>query len=219
MPAGTADEAGGLGAPLERGRLAGDSVEVAPWLLNKVMVRCREAGEPLRAGRIVEVEAYRGESDPASHARRGWTQRCASMFGPPGHLYVYRIYGMHCCANVVCGPEGAAGAVLVRALAPLAGREAMAARRPAARRAADLANGPGRLCQALGIDTGHDGIDLLAARSPVLLVDDGTPPPVSPGRSERVGVRHGRRHLWRWWVPGDPAVSRARPARGGPEAA
>lgn len=134
------------------------------------------------------------------------------MFGPPGHLYVYRIYGMHWCANVVCGPEGLPGAVLVRALAPLTGEAAMAALRPAARRPTDLANGPGRLCQALGISAVHDGIDLLGPHSEVLLVDDGTPPPASPGRSGRIGVHQAQSQLWRWWVPGEPAVSRGKPA-------
>lgn len=225
MPAVGTEDAGALGAPLPRAALAVSSVEVAPWLLNKV-IACRQGdgrqgdgrqgdrrdgdGEPLRAGRIVEVEAYRGAHDPASHARRGWTQRCASMFGPPGHLYVYRIYGMHCCANVVCEPDGIAGAVLVRALAPLAGAGSMAARRPKATRLVDLANGPGRLCQALGIDATHDGVDLLDPRSPVLLLDDGTPPPATPGCSGRIGVRDGRSQQWRWWVPGEPTVSRAR---------
>ena len=145
------------GGPMERSDLERGPVAVAPWLLNKVLVR----GE--RAGRIVEVEAYHGANDAASHAYRGLTPRTAVMFGPPGFLYVYFTYGMHWCANVVCGPEGEAAAVLIRALAPVSGLEAMRAARPAARRDRDLCNGPAKLCQALGITGSDNGIDLLAA--------------------------------------------------------
>jgi DNA-3-methyladenine glycosylase len=189
---------------LEHGPLA-----VAPWLLNKVLVR----GE--RAGRIVEVEAYHGANDAASHAYRGLTPRTAVMFGPPGFLYVYFTYGMHWCANVVCGPDGEAAAVLLRALAPTAGRAAMRAARPAARREVDLCNGPAKLCQALGITGTENGTDLLApGRRPargaaVRLVDDGIPPPRRPGRGTRVGIKEATDKRWRYWVPGDPHVSRA----------
>jgi len=177
---------------------------VAPRLLNKVLVG---AG---RALRIVEVEAYAGADDPASHAFRGRTARNATMFGPPGLLYVYFTYGMHWCANAVCGDEGEGVAVLLRAGAPMWGLDAMWAARPAARRERDLANGPAKLCQALGVDGGDDGTDLTRSGSTLTIVDDGTPPPRRPGRGPRVGISVAVDRPWRWYVPGDPHVSRAR---------
>jgi DNA-3-methyladenine glycosylase len=176
------------------------SLLVAPELLHKVMV----AG-PCR-GRIVEVEAYAGSLDPASHAYRGLTARTTTMFGPPGHLYVYFTYGMHFCANAVTGGDGEGQAVLLRALAPLAGLAVMRARRPAARRDVDLASGPAKLCQALGIDRADDGTDLVRGR--IRIVDDGTPPPDEPGVSVRVGITRAIEQPWRWFVRGDPNVSR-----------
>jgi DNA-3-methyladenine glycosylase len=132
------------------------------------------------------------------------------MFGPPGHLYVYFTYGMHFCANAVCGEEGVASAVLVRALAPVAGLEEMrAARGPAARRDRDLCSGPAKLCQALGIDRALDGTDLVDGAG-VVVLDDGTPPPAVPARSRRIGISVGVEHEWRWYVAGDPNVSRPR---------
>jgi DNA-3-methyladenine glycosylase len=186
---------------VRRADLSGDPVAVAPWLLNKVLV-CGE-----RSGRIVEVEAYRGPKDPASHAYRGLTPRTAVMFGEPGRLYVYFTYGMHWCANVVCGPEGEAAAVLIRALAPMEGLEQMRQVRAAARRDRDLCNGPAKLCQALGITGVDNGTDLLAPSAGVRLVDDGTPPPKRPGRGTRIGIRVATEQRWRWWVAGDPNVS------------
>ena len=141
-------------APVSPEVLAGNPVVVAPTLLNKVLVH------GARSGRVVEVEAYRGADDPASHAARGRTARNASMFGRPGLLYVYFTYGMHWCANVVAHEADVPGAVLIRALAPVAGVDAMWADRPAARRLADLANGPAKACQALALDGTSDGADL-----------------------------------------------------------
>jgi DNA-3-methyladenine glycosylase len=207
----------GQGERVQRAELVARPQVVAPWLLNKVLVR----GE--RAGRIVEVEAYDGANDAASHAYRGLTPRTAIMFGPPGFLYVYFTYGMHWCANVVCGPDGQAAAVLIRALAPLTGIEAMRVARPGARRDRDLCNGPAKLCQALGITGADNGTDLLARRvrsgghgdgegeghthAAVRLRDDGTPPPRRPGRGTRIGIRVATEKRWRFWVPGDPHVS------------
>ena len=188
--------------PLDRRRLAGTATDVAPTLLNKLLV----AGE--RSGRIVEVEAYEGGDDPASHAFRGPTRRNAVMFGPAGHLYVYFTYGMHWCANVVCGPPGEARAVLVRALAPVGGLEAMRTARRAATRDRDLCNGPAKLCQALELDRWHDGADLITGDKGVTLLDDGTPPPATPAVGPRIGISRAADRPWRFWVPGDPNVSR-----------
>jgi DNA-3-methyladenine glycosylase len=190
--------------PLDRSFYRRDPREVAPDLLGKVLVR----GD--RAGRIVEVEAYCGAADPGSHAFRGMTRRNATMFGPPGRLYVYFTYGMHWCANAVCGDEGEGVAVLLRALAPLEGLEAMRAARPAARRDVDLCSGPAKLCQAFGLDGAFDGADLVDASHGVSIVHDGTPPPVVPAVGTRVGLSAGAEHPWRWWVPDDPNVSRPR---------
>ncbi len=207
-------------APVDRQLLDADPLEVAPWLLGKVL----SVGG--RSGRIVEVEAYRGAADPASHAYHGRTARNATMFGRPGLLYVYFTYGMHWCANVVCGPEGEAGAVLLRALAPLEGCAQMRkartarprraagaaaasgpARRPIADR--DLCRGPANLARALGIDGGHDGADLLAPGSTggPRLLDDGTPPPARPARGPRIGLTRATGQRWRFWVAGDECVS------------
>ena len=196
---------------MQRSELEGNPVTRAPWLLNKLLVRGQ------RAGRIVEVEAYHGANDAASHAYRGLTARTAIMFGPPGFLYVYFTYGMHWCANVVCGPEGEAAAVLIRALEPTSGLEEMWEARPAARVERDLCSGPAKLCQALGITGADNGADLLAgprragsggAADQVRLLDDGTPPPRRPGRGTRIGIKEATDKRWRFWVPGSPSVSR-----------
>jgi len=199
----------GQGGAVQRSDLERGPLVVAPWLLNKVLAR------GARAGRIVEVEAYHGANDAASHAFRGPTPRAAVMFGPPGHLYVYFSYGMHWCANVVCGPAGEAAAVLIRALEPTAGIDEMRRARPAARRDRDLCSGPAKLCQALGITGADNGTDLLGssrggarARAAVRLLDDGTPPPRQPARGPRVGISAATEKHWRFWVPGSPWVSR-----------
>jgi len=194
------------GRRLPRAFYARDAREVAPELLNKVFVKGR-----MRA-RIVEVEAYVGGGiDAGSHAHRGQTVRNATMFGRPGLLYVYFTYGMHWCCNAVCSPEGIASAVLIRAAAPLGGVDEMWSRRPKARVEGDLLSGPAKLCQALGIEGRHDGVDLVRPDPDgPTIVDDGVPPPVDPGASVRIGLGLGMGDElpWRWFVPGDPNLSR-----------
>jgi DNA-3-methyladenine glycosylase len=174
----------------------GDPLVVAPRLLGAVLTH---GGVSLR---LTEVEAYAGADDPGSHAHRGPTARNAVMFGPPGRLYVYFIYGMHHCANLVTGPEGEAGAVLLRAGEVVDGLETARQRRPGSSDR-DLARGPARLCRALGID----------------LSDNGTRPEVAPGetgarisRGPRVGLRLAADRPWRFWLTDDPTVSTYRPA-------
>ena len=188
--------------PLPRSFYRRDSRLVAPELLGKVLRRGR------MAARIVEVEAYCGSEDPGSHAFRGPTPRNATMFGPPGGLYVYFTYGMHWCANAVCGDEGEGIAVLLRAASPLRGLEEMRSRRPKARADRDLCRGPARLCQAFGLDGSYDGADLVTASHRVTILDDGVVPPADPVVSTRIGLTKGADRPWRWHVPGDPHVSR-----------
>lgn len=176
---------------------------VAPQLLNKLLVR-----DDGRAGRIVEVEAYCGSDDPAAHTYRGKTARNATMFGPAGHLYVYFTYGLHYCANTACGEEGEGVGVLLRAIEPVAGIDAMRQARPKARRDRDIGSGPGRLTQAFGITGEFDGTDLVKDDAVIRLVDDGTPPPPIPIAGPRVGISKARDRLWRWHVPDHPHVSR-----------
>ena len=191
--------------------------------------------------RLTEVEAYGGESDPGSHAARGKTARNAVMFGPAGHLYVYLIYGMHCCANIVVGPAGSAGAVLVRAGEVVHGLEVARARRPKARDH-ELARGPACLCKVLGIDRSHDGADIIARSLAVSPAVDAQECASHGGHSEqrrrtaaragragpwlelpardsckhragpRVGLRHAASWPWRFWLPDEPSVSVYRPA-------
>jgi len=179
--------------------LSGPVLEVAPRLL----------GATLRHGdvtvRLTEVEAYDGPNDPGSHAFRGPTARNAVMFGPAGRLYVYFTYGMHHCCNVVAGPDGVPSAVLLRAGEVVDGVEDARARRTGSSDR-DLARGPARLCQALGIDLAHNTADLAAG--PVTLTL-GEPLDVEQiGTGPRVGLRHAADRPWRFWIAGDPTVSR-----------
>ena len=185
--------------------LSGDVLDVAPRLLGAVLRHVTDAG-PV-AVRVTEVEAYDGQGDPGSHAANGRTRRNATMFGPPGRLYVYFTYGMHHCCNVVVGPEGSASAVLLRAGEVVEGLDLARERRGSRDR--DLARGPARLCQALGIDLTHDGSDLTHG-AVVLRPADGPATGVRTG--PRVGLRHAADRPWRFWLDGDPSVSTYRPA-------
>ena len=193
-------------APLARDAFPEAPRDLAPDLLGKVLVHDDPAtGARPDASSRSRPTAVR--DDPGSHAFRGMTPRNRTMFGPPGGLYVYFTYGMHWCANVVCGDEGEGVAVLLRAVAPLAGLDAMRAARPRIRRDRDLCRGPARLCQAFGLDGAFDGADLVTADHGVWVGDDGTPPPAHPFQTTRIGLSAGAEHPWRWCVPGDPHVS------------
>jgi DNA-3-methyladenine glycosylase len=156
------------------------------------------------AGRIVETEAYRGD-DPASHSARGETPRSSVMFGEPGRAYVYLIYGMYEMLNFVTEPPGKPGAVLIRALEPIVGEGTMRQRRRVQSRV-ELSNGPGKLCQALGIQMTHNTQPLMG---PSLYVCDDGVRPTSISRSGRVGIRVGTEKLWRFFMTDHPFVSRA----------
>jgi DNA-3-methyladenine glycosylase len=225
---------------IPRDFFARPSVEVAPDLLGCVLEH--ETADGLVAVELTEVEAYAGRSDPASHAYRGKTKRNAVMFGPPGHAYVYFTYGMHFCVNMVClGEQGSASAVLLRAGAIIAGEDLARARRtrgpvaegpvaegPVSERPVsrgpvskdrariaprDLARGPARLCQALGIDRGLDGADVCVAGAPLRMLS-GAGNPARSGKiatGPRVGVSSAAEIPWRFWYDGDPTVSVYRP--------
>ena len=166
------------------------------------------------SARIVEVEAYGGPPDgpwpdPASHSYRGRSPRNAVMFGPPGRLYTYRSHGIHVCANISCGPDGVAAAVLLRAAVIERGTgEARARRGPVATEPA-LARGPGNLCSALAITMGHNGVDVFSADSPVQvrLADAAGDPGVNPVCGPRVGVSVAADRPWRFWLAAHPEVS------------
>jgi DNA-3-methyladenine glycosylase len=179
-------------------RLAGPVLDVAPTLLGSIL-RCGDVSV-----RITEVEAYAGADDPGSHSYRGRTPRNTAMFGPPGLLYVYFTYGMHHCANVVCGGVGTPSAVLLRAGEVIEGIETARVRRPGAADR-DLARGPARLCTALAIDLADYGNDLATGRVRLELGD--TPDPTSISQGPRVGLREAADAPWRFWLTGERSVS------------
>ena len=223
------DESPSTAGPL-RQFLSGDARELAPQLLGAVLTHQSRDGAV--SVRLTEVEAYLGPEDslhpdPGSHTYRGPTPRNAPMFGPAGHLYVYFTYGMHHCTNIVCGPEGVASALLLRAGEIVDGLDVAQRRRPTSKTPADLASGPARLAKALGMTTADSGRDALAPPFGLEL-PSGPGGPVSSG--PRVGVAGAGgsdRYAWRFWLTGDPTVSkykaakpRARkPATGGPPGA
>jgi len=193
---------------LSRDFFTRDTLAVARDLLGQRLVRVLDGAR--LSGRIVEVEAYVGEEDQACHARCGRTERNAPMYGPPGHAYVYFIYGMHHCLNVVTGEEGYPAAVLIRALEPLEGIEEMRARR-GDRPDVQLTSGPARLCQALDIDRQFDGADLCAPDARVFL-EEGIPiPDDAAATGPRVGVRGDEVAVtvpWRFYARDSRYVSR-----------
>ncbi|MEL5954660.1 DNA-3-methyladenine glycosylase [Streptomyces sp. CLV115] len=193
--------------PLTRDFFDRPVLDVAPDLLGRTLVRATPDG-PIEL-RLTEVEAYAGEIDPGSHAFRGRTARNSVMFGPPGHAYVYFTYGMWHCLNLVCGPEGRASGVLLRAGDIQVGAELTRERRNSARNDKELAKGPARLATALDVDRALNGTDAIARPGAPLSVLHGTPPPRDQVRNgPRTGVGgDGAAHPWRFWIDGDPTVS------------
>ena len=177
---------------LARSFYARDTVQVARDLLGKIV----QHGDT--SGRIVETEAYLGTADAAAHSAAGITPRTRVLFGPPGHAYVYLSYGIHACLNVVAEQEGTAGGVLIRALEPLTGIEEMRRRR-GIRKAADLANGPGKLTKAMGITLAHNGVDV--TRGPILVLDDKYRR-FEIAASRRIGISKSQELLLRFCVVG-----------------
>ncbi|GAA1922150.1 DNA-3-methyladenine glycosylase [Microbacterium aoyamense] len=207
-----------------REELADLPLAVAPRLLGGLLRTAVDGVEV--AVRLTEVEAYHGQGtgevpDPGSHARMGRTARNSTMWGEPGHLYVYLSHGIHSCVNVVCGPDGVAGGILLRAGEIVAGRDAAARRRPAARSPRDLARGPGRLGDAVGLrHPAHDGIDAITAAARhgatarLWLRDEPLTAFASGPRVGVAGVAGTDAFPWRFWIPGDPSVSAFRWGRG-----
>lgn len=199
------------GERLTRSFFARDVLTVAPELLGATITH---AGVTVR---LTEVEAYAGESDPGSHAFRGPTPRTAVMFGPAGHLYVYFTYGMHWCANIVCGTEGTASAVLLRAGEVVEGEDVAAVRREGVRRR-DWARGPARLATTLGLDGTLTGADACAPESAVTFHAPGEDPAAGTVHTgPRVGVSGAGgdavAHPWRYWLADERSVSVYRPAK------
>ena len=195
--------------PLEQSFYERDTVRAARALLGQLL--CRQSAEGLAAGIIVETEAYLSRDDPACHAFRGQTARNAAMFGPPGQAYIYFIYGNHFCFNVVTGPAGIGEAVLIRALEPVAGLALMQRRRGQERSGAELANGPGKLCQALAIDGGFDQHDL--RRPPLWLSAGEAVSPEAVGSSPRIGISRAKDKLLRFYIEGNEYLSRRGPLK------
>ena len=198
---------GGAETVLRSEFFGGDPRDVARALIGKLLVR-----DDGRKARLVEVEAYRGAEDPGSHAYRGPTPRTLIMFGPGGRLYVYFSYGVHWCANVVCGPEGTAAAVLLRAAQPIGGVPAMREARWRGQRQIrerDLCRGPGRLCEAFGITGADNGLDLTAPAGGLWLADDGAGAGGEVIATPRVGLTKGADLQLRYVVAGSPWASGA----------
>jgi len=197
--------------PVEAAFYARDPRQVAPQLLGKLLVR--RDGRKLRAGRIVELEAYLGISDAAAHAAAGKTKRNEVLFGPPGHAYVYFIYGFHYCLNVSCEPEGKAGSLLIRALEPISGIDEMYAARDLDQdhgrmtELRKLTSGPGRLAEAFSITRERDnGKDLTSSRSDLKIIDDGYIPEKIT-ITTRIGIQKAPDELLRYLIAGNPFVS------------
>ncbi len=193
---------------LNRAFFTRDTLTVARELLGRRLVRVLDGAR--LSGRIVEVEVYVGDGDQACHASRGRTRRNATMFGPPGHAYVYFVYGMHHCFNVVTEREGYPAAVLIRALEPLEGLEVMRARRDD-RPDVQLTSGPARLCQALGIDRRFDEADLCAPDALLFIEEDAGVPDEVVATGPRIGVRGDAVALsapWRLYIRDNRHVSR-----------
>ncbi len=190
-----------FGPILRRAFYARPAPEVARDLLGKVLVHGPAAGV------IVETEAYlgHGEGDLAAHSARGVTPRTQVIFGPPGHAYVYFIYGMYECLNLVCEPTGKAGCVLIRALEPVSGIELMQSRRPAARKLEDLASGPGKLTLAMDIDRTHNGADV--TRGSLVVRQPAEPGPVAIEVTPRIGITQCADLPLRFIIQGNRFVS------------
>lgn len=203
-----------LGRRWPRSFYARPVLEVARELVGSVLVRQLEDGSVL-AGRLVEVEAYLGDgSDPSAHSHAGPTKRNRSMFGPPGRLYAYRIYGLHTCVNVVCDPPGVGSAVLLRAVEPLLGTEQMRLHRglDLVARSDLIASGPGRLAQAFGFELADDGRSLMTAELSIRAPTPGQPTPMV-GTGPRVGISKAVEQPYRFFARDDPWVSAWRPPK------
>ena len=192
-----------MALPADKIDLNGSAAEVAPRLLGCLLERTIN-GRVLRA-RIVETEAY-DQTDVASHSYNGQTPRTKVMFGEAGHLYVYFTYGMHYCCNIVVGPVGYGAAVLIRAVEPLAGEDIMALGR-GGKSGIELSNGPAKFCQALGIDKTLNGHDL--SQPPLKLVPSDQLPATMIKQTTRIGISRGKDVLWRFYITGNPYVSKA----------